>query len=288
MNILTFDIEDWYNCDFISGDFDWDKHEVRIYGGVRRILDELDKRKLKGTFFCLGWLAEKHPTIIKEIADRGHEIGCHSYQHELSHRFTLEQFISDTRKAKELIEGVIGKKVKLFRAPGFSITQNNTWALRALVDMGFEFDCSMFPAPHDYGGMPSYGEAIPKRIDVGNGKFIKEFPINIKHLAGKNIVFSGGGFFRLFPYWLIHYWAKDATYMMSYFHPRDFDTGQPIVPGLPLMRRFKSYVGIKGAFKKFQRLLDNYSFVNVEQADKMIDWNSVPVLSLKDLSKEIN
>lgn len=283
MNILTFDIEDWYNCDFISGDFDWGKHEVRIYEGVRRILDELDRRNLKGTFFCLGWLAENHPTIIREIADRGHEVGCHSYQHELSHRFTPEKFIADTSKAKALIEGVIGKPVKLFRAPGFSITKNNTWALKALADMGFEYDCSMFPAPHDYGGMPSYGEGVPKRIDVGNGKFIKEFPINIKQVFEKNIVFSGGGFFRLFPYWLINHWAKDCEYMMTYFHPRDFDTGQPIVPGLPLMRRFKSYVGIKGAFKKFQRLLDNYEFVNVQLADKMIDWEKVPTLSIDNL-----
>lgn len=283
MNILTFDIEDWYNCDFISGDFDWDKHEVRIYEGVRRILTELDRRNQKGTFFCLGWLAEKHPTIIKEIAEKGHQIGVHSYQHELSHRFTPEQFVEDTMKAKNLIESVIGKKVNIFRAPGFSITKNNTWALKSLADMGFEYDCSMFPAPHDYGGMPSYGEGVPKLIDLGDGRYIKEFPINIQKVAGKNIVFSGGGFFRLFPYWLINHWAKKCNYMMTYFHPRDFDTGQPVVPNLPLARRFKSYVGIKGAFRKFQRLLDNYTFVNVEQADKSIDWNTVQVLTLENL-----
>lgn len=283
MNILTFDIEDWYNCDFISGDFDWDKHEVRIYDSVRKILQELDRRNLKGTFFCLGWLAENHPTIIKEIADRGHQIGCHSYQHELSHRFTIEEFIKDTIKAKELIENAIGRKVNIFRAPGFSITKNNVWALKALVDMGFEYDCSIFPAPHDYGGMPSYGDGMPKRIDVGNGKYIKEFPINIKPIAGKNIVFSGGGFFRLFPYCLINHWAKDSSYMMTYFHPRDFDTGQPVMKNLPMVRKFKSYVGIKGAFSKFQKLLDNYDFVNVEEANKNIDWNSLPILSLKDL-----
>lgn len=284
MNILTFDIEDWYNCDFISGDFDWDKYEVRIYDGVRRILDELDIRNLKGTFFCLGWLAEKHPLIIKEIADRGHEVGCHSYQHELSHRFTLEEFIADTSKAKTLIESVIGKPVKIFRAPGFSITKNNTWALKALVDMGFEYDCSMFPAQHDYGGMPSYGEGVPKLIDLGEGKFIKEFPINIKSIAGKNIVFSGGGFFRLFPYWLIKRWTKGCDYMMTYFHPRDFDTGQPVVPNLPLPRRFKSYVGIRGAFKKFQHLLNDFNFVNVESANRGIDWGNAPTLKLEDLN----
>lgn len=283
MNILTFDVEDWYNCDFISGDFEWDKHEVRIYEGAHRILDELDKRNLKGTFFCLGWLAENHPLIIKEIADRGHEVGCHSYQHELSHRFTLEEFIADTSKAKTLIENVIGKKINIFRAPGFSITKNNTWALKALADMGFEYDCSIFPANHDYGGMPSYGEGNPKLIDLGDGRYIKEFPINIHKVVGKNLVFSGGGFFRLFPYFLIKKWAKGCDYMMTYFHPRDFDAGQPVVPNLPLMRRFKSYVGIKGAFKKLQHLLNDFDFVNVEQADKIIDWSKTEILNIEDL-----
>ena len=108
MNILTFDIEDWYNCDFISEDFDWDRHEVRIYQGVDRILEELDKRNLKGTFFCLGWIAERHPGVIRSIQKQGHHIGCHSYQHELSFRFNEKDFKKDTARAKSLIEDLIG------------------------------------------------------------------------------------------------------------------------------------------------------------------------------------
>lgn len=283
MNILTFDIEDWYNCDFISEDFDWDKHEVRIYQGVDRILDELDKHNLKGTFFCLGWIAERHPDVIRSIHGRGHHIGCHSYQHELSFRFNEKGFKDDTARAKSLLEDVIGEEVNAFRAPGFSITKNNTWALRCLKELGFKYDCSMFPAPHDYGGMPGYGMGIPKRVDVGDGEVIKEFPINIHTMFGRHVVFSGGGFFRLFPYWLIDYWAKDCDYMMTYFHPRDFDIGQPVIKTLPAMRRFKSYVGIKGAFRKFERLLEHYDFYNVEQADKMIDWEMTPVVTLRSL-----
>ncbi len=283
MNILTFDIEDWYNCDFISGDFEWDKHEVRIYQGVDRILEELEGRNQKGTFFCLGWIAEKHPDVVRTIQKHGHHIGCHSYQHELSFRFNEKTFKADTLKAKHLIEDVTGEEVDAFRAPGFSITKNNTWALRCLVEMGFKYDCSMFPAPHDYGGMPSYGEGTPKRIDVGDGRMIKEYPINIHQVMGKHIVFSGGGFFRLFPYWLIDYWGKRSDYMMTYFHPRDFDMGQPVIKSLPVMRRFKSYVGIKGAFTKFRKLLDHYEFYNVKQADNLIDWDAVPVIQLDDL-----
>jgi polysaccharide deacetylase family protein (PEP-CTERM system associated) len=283
LNILTFDIEDWYNCDFISGDFEWNKFEVRIYKGVDRILEELNHRKLKGTFFCLGWLAENHPRVIRSIKDEGHHIGCHSYQHELSFRFNHQQFREDTSKSTKLLEDIIGEKVTAFRAPGFSITQQNKWALEALVQMGYEFDCSIFPAYHDYGGMPSYGDGVPRIINLGNGSSIKEFPINIHKIAGKDLIFSGGGFFRLFPYFLIKKWMTESQYTMTYFHPRDFDSGQPIVKGLPLMRYFKSYVGINGAFKKFQEILDDFPFINIEEANKITDWNKFPPLNIEKL-----
>lgn len=279
MNILTFDIEDWYNCDFISGDFDWDKYEVRIYDGVGRILDELALRNQKGTFFCLGWLAEKHPSIIRRIADEGHHIGCHSYQHELSTRFTAQSFKSDTLKAKKLIEDVIGKEVNAFRAPGFSITVNNPWAFDVLKELGFQYDCSVFPSHHDYGGMPNYGEGAPAIIRHA-GTEIKEFPINVKTIYGHNVVFSGGGFFRLFPYSIIKKWGRQSEYLMTYFHPRDFDKEQPVVKDLPLMRKFKSYVGISRAFNKFQHLLDDFDFVTVEDANELIDWSDVKIIEL--------
>lgn len=280
MNILTFDVEDWYNCDFISEDFDWDKWEYRVDKGLMPVLDELDKRGVKGTFFCLGWLAEKHPDIIREIDRRGHQIGCHTYQHELSYRFTPEQFVEDTMKAKTLLEGVTGKMVEAFRAPGFSITENNTWAIDKLVEMGFKYDCSVFPAPHDYGGMPHYGTAEPAILKTKEGNTIKEFPLNVHSVAGKYIVFSGGGFFRFFPYWLIKRWGKQADYMVTYFHPREFDPEQPRVKTLPLMRQFKSYVGIEGNFNKWKKLLNDFDFVNVEAADKMVDWEKTKTIEL--------
>ncbi len=280
MNILTFDIEDWYNCDFISEDFDWDKWEYRVEIALLPLLDELDRRGQKGTFFCLGWLAERHPEIINEIHKRGHQIGCHTYQHELSTRFTPEEFVKDTLKAKKLIEGVIGMGIDCFRAPGFSITEQNTWAIDKLVEMGFKYDCSVFPAHHDYGGMPHYGASEPAILKTKTGNTIKEFPINIHTIAGKHMVFSGGGFFRFFPYWLIRKWGKESVYMMTYFHPRDFDVDQPMVKGLPWKRRFKSYVGISGNFNKWKRLLDDFDFVDVDTADKMVDWSRAKVIDL--------
>lgn len=280
MNILTFDIEDWYNCDFISEDFDWDKWEYRIPVMLNPILDELDRRGLKATFFCLGWVAERHPEVIREIDKRGHQIGCHSYQHELSSRFSPDEFVEDTMRAKNLIEDIIGKGIDCFRAPGFSITIHNTWAIDKLVEMGFKYDSSVFPAHHDYGGMPHYGKAEPAILRTASDKEIKEFPINIHTAFGKHVVFSGGGFFRFFPYWMIKKWSSESEYLMTYFHTRDFDIDQPKVQGLPLHRQFKSYVGIKGAWKKLNHLLDDYEFVNLEQADQMVDWSKVRVVEL--------
>lgn len=280
MNILTFDIEDWYNLDFISGDLSWDKYEVRIYRNVGKILNELSKRDIKATFFCLGWLAENHPNVIKEIDSGGHHIGCHSYQHQLAFNFSPEGFKSDTKKAKELIENTIGKEVNAFRAPGFSITKNNIWALDILVELGFKYDCSIFPAGHDYGGFQGYGKAQPSILNLQSGT-LKEFPINTKKILGKDIVFSGGGYFRLFPYYLIKKWSLESQYLMTYFHPRDFDSDQPVFEGLPLHRRFKSYVGIKGAFKKFQNYLDDFEFCSLEVADSKINWNNVINLNFK-------
>lgn len=280
MNILTFDVEDWYNCDFISGDFDWDKLEYCLDKSFIPVLDEMDKMGLKSTCFCLGWLAEKHPDIIREISNRGHQIGCHSYQHELSFRFDKETFIQDTLKAKRLLEDVIGKEVVTFRAPGFSITEKNTWAIDCLIDMGFKYDCSVFPAAHDYGGMPNYGVSEPTILKTKSGNTIKEFPINIHSILGKNIVFSGGGFFRIFPYPIIKNWAKKSPYLMTYFHPREFDPNTPKVESLPLMRKIKTYINVEGNFNKWKKLMNDFSFVNIEEADKQINWDNARTIQL--------
>jgi polysaccharide deacetylase family protein (PEP-CTERM system associated) len=280
LNLLTFDIEDWYNCDFITPDFHWEKYEVRIYAGVERILAELENRHLKATFFCLGWIAERHPQVVRDIHASGHHIGCHSYQHELSTRFDPQGFYSDTERAKKLIEDLTGEEINAFRAPGFSITENNSWAFEILTELGFEYDASIFPAIHDYGGFISYGKAEPATLQLPNGAQLKEFPMSVQSVAGKNIVFSGGGFFRLFPYFLREYWSKQSPYLMTYFHPRDFDPGQPVIKSLPLIRKFKSYVGLKKSFKKFQCLLDDFEFINIREAGQRIDWQKARTVNL--------
>lgn len=272
MNILTFDIEDWYTCDHITQDLKWEKYEYRIRERVDDILEELEKRQLKASFFCLGWIAEKHPEVVRQIHSCGHHVGSHSYQHELAYRLTREEFKRDTWRSKKIIEDVIGESINAFRAPAFSVSEKNIWVLDVLFELGFKYDCSIFPANHDYGGFDGYSETKPATLILPEGGILKEFPMNMVNVLGQKVVFSGGGYFRLFPYTMIHYWAVRSSYMMTYFHPRDFDAEQPIIRSLPLKRRFKSYVGLKHSFSKFQRLLDDIEFVNLPEAEKMIDW----------------
>ena len=285
MNILTFDIEDWYNHDDYSRDFAWEKHEVRIYEGTEKILTALDERGLKGTFFCVGWIAEHHPKVIQWIAERGHHIGCHSYQHELATRFTREQFKEDTYKAKCLIEDAAGQEVDAFRVPSFSITKNNLWAFDVLAELGFKYDSSVFPSHHEFGGIPGF-KAEPTVIRTHKGD-IKEFPICLGRLLGREIVFSGGGYFRVMPYFLTKRMTDKDDYVMAYFHPSDFDPGQPQMPQLPKMRQFKNRVALKGAFKKFKRYISDYDFTSIADADNSIDWNDSRCLTLGEIKNKL-
>lgn len=279
MNILTFDIEDWYCHDVESGNKDWGKLECRIYEGVDRILDSLDERNLKGTFFIVGWLAENHPAVIQKIANAGHQIGCHTYQHDLLTTFDKKALFEDTKKAKSLIEDAIGKEINAFRAPAFSITKDNLFAFDVLGELGFTIDCSIFPTKRDFGGMPDYSASEPRIIEH-NGHQFKEFPINPATVLGKEIVFSGGGYFRLFPYWMIKKLTSSQDYTMTYFHPSDFDPNQPDMPHLSTRQRIKNKIGLKSAYGKYLKYLDDFDFVNLETADKLIDWSKKDIIKL--------
>ena len=275
MNILTFDIEDWYCHDCESGNLDWSRHEVRIYEGVDRILGSLEERNLKGTFFVLGWLAEHHPAVIRKIARAGHQVGCHTYQHVLLTRFDRKQLYEDTRKAKLLIEDAIGAEITAFRAPAFSITRENLYAFDVLGELGFTTDSSIFPAKRDFGGMPGCGICGPGIIEH-NGFSFKEFPISPARVMGREVVFSGGGYFRLFPYPVIKALTQRQDYTMTYFHPSDFDPGQPDMPYLSARQRLKNRIGLKGAYGKYLRYLSDFEYVNIETAIRSIDWDSCP------------
>jgi len=279
MNILTFDIEEWFHCDVISDNSSWSQYETRIHAATDRILLALEDKKRKGTFFILGWVAEHYPEVVRKIHAQGHEIGCHSFYHDLVHRMHPEDFYADTERSLKTTEDIIGEKVVLYRAPAFSINEKTPWAFETLMKLGIEIDCSVFPAQHDYGGFPNFGESAPAKIRY-QGMELKEFPMNTRNLFNRNLVFSGGGFFRLFPYPLIRKWTAESNYTMSYFHPRDFDHGQPVLPHLPLMRKFKSYYGLKDAFGKFEQWITDFETMSLLEADRQINWEEAKVVEL--------
>ncbi|MBD5194758.1 MAG: DUF3473 domain-containing protein, partial [Bacteroidales bacterium] len=213
------------------------------------------------------------------IAEK-YEIGSHTDKHQLVWQQTPEEFRQDADKSIKRLQDITGKEVKYFRAPGFSIRPSESWAFEILHDLGIEIDCSVFPGHHAHGGFPSYGKVEPAIIDV-NGKLLKEFPISCREIGGRHIVYQGGGYFRLFPYSLIKKWAyQDKDYLLSYIHPRDLDAGQPMVPGLPLSRKFKSYVGLSGAEKKLRKFITDFKFTDIGTANKQVEWEKARIINL--------
>ncbi|MCB2195278.1 MAG: polysaccharide deacetylase family protein [Bacteroidetes bacterium] len=282
MKILSFDIEDWFHINFDKNfniESKWDSFDSRLELNTKKILELLSEKGIKATFFCLGWVARKYPHIIREFQKAGHDIGSHSDVHNLVSLMTPEEFNLDLKKSLESIENVIGKKVKMFRAPAFSIGKENLWAFDILKENGIEIDASIFPANHDFGGFPEISFNNPFLLNY-NGNKIKEFPVSTMNILTKRIVISGGGFFRFFPYGIIKGHLKRNSYSMTYFHPRDIDSMQPMLDGLSLIRRFKSYYGIKKALSKFKTMLNQFEFMSVSEADKIIDWKSKEIIEL--------
>ena len=282
MNILTLDVEEWFHLldfDATRTEAEWGKYEVRIHENVERIFHILEETDTKATFFVIGWIAKTYPELVRRIADR-YQIGCHTMNHQLVWQQSPAEFRTDVETGVKMLEDITGKKVECFRAPGFSIRESEGYAFETLAELGIKYDCSVFPAAHAHGGLPSYPKAAPGIIEY-KGIQMKEFPVGFKTIGGKHIIFSGGGYFRLCPYSLIKRWtAESSEYLMAYIHPRDLDAGQPMLEGLPLTRKFKSYVGLKGAEGKLRRWLTDFKFMDVATAAEMVDWSEAPVVKL--------
>lgn len=279
VNILTIDLEEWFQFfDDVYSNGKFKNYEVRIYENVERIFRLLEENDLRATFFVVGWIAKEYPDLVRRIAEK-YEIGSHTDMHQLVYEQGEKMFREDVSSSIKLLEDISGKKVRCFRAPGFSITENEKWAFEVLAENGIEFDSSVFPSPRSHGGFPSYKSPVPSIIKY-NGISLKELPINYSTFLSKHIIFSGGGYFRLFPYFMIKHWTKNSDYVMSYLHPRDFDSSQPMISELSPLRKFKSYVGLKGAEKKFEKWVRDFEFVDINEADKLIDWSKVPVIEL--------
>ena len=282
MNILTFDIEEWFHIldnDSTRTEKEWSNFEYRLDSNMDRIFELLERKNQKATFFCLGWVAREFPHILKKIDSYGYEIATHSDKHQLAYEQNKTEFNNDLELSIKSIEDCTGVKVTSYRAPGFSIKEENKWVFEELVNQGIEIDCSVFPSKRSHGGFDSYGNAEPSIIDI-NGSKLKEFPINLYPILNKNLIFSGGGYFRLLPYPIIKNMMKNSDYVMTYFHPRDFDSSQPIIEELSKFRKFKSYYGLNSSFAKLEKLITDFDFIDISDANKLVDWENVSKLKL--------
>lgn len=281
MNILTFDIEEWFHVfenHNNSSESDWQTFEKRLPYAMDSLLALLQERKIKATFFCIGWVVRQYPEIIKKIDSLGFEVASHSDLHKLAYTQTYKEFGNDLRCSIDSIEQLIGKKVESFRAPGFSITQENLWAFDVLVNNGILYDSSVFPIERKIGGLKGMPLNKPFIIE-NNNTFLKEFPMNSANLFGKQIVFSGGGFFRIIPYKIIESLVAKSDYVMTYLHPRDFDNKQPFNT-LSLSRHIKSRIGTKYSLNKLDKLLKDFSFTDMREASEKVDWDKAEIFHL--------
>ncbi|WP_280155154.1 polysaccharide deacetylase family protein [Piscinibacter sp. XHJ-5] len=281
MRILTFDIEDWFHVlDNPATDAPaaWPGLDSRVERNTDRILDELGSRGMRATFFCLGWVAEHHPGLVRRIAAQGHEVGTHSHAHLPIDRQQRGTFEADLVRSMKVLEDLTGQAVTFHRAPGFSLTPACGWAVEVLLAHGISVDCSVFPLrrPGDRFDVPLGG---PFTIHSPHGRLL-ELPVSAARCMGMRYVCGGSGYFRLAPQGVVRRHLARDDYVMSYFHPRDFDSAQPWVEGLSLFRQIKLRVGLRRAWSRFRRVLDEFDFVCVGDAVRRIDWATAPVVPL--------
>jgi len=324
-NALTIDVEDYFQVHAFSSVIspsDWDNYESRVEDNTYRILEMLSnpcgavipahhsslvtRHSVKATFFILGWIAEKYPKLIREIAEQGHEIASHGYRHELVTNQAPGEFRADVVKTKKILEDITGEEVIGYRAPTYSITRKTLWALKILAEEGYKYDSSIFPVHHDVYGFPD-APRFPFKVclngrmadDVQNvrsfersndsnasniSNAIWEFPISTGRILGQNIPIAGGGYFRLFPYRLVkrllgHINRTEQRPFIFYLHPWEFDPGQPKIDNAPLKSRARHYLNLDKVEGRFKTLLSDFNFVPLRY---LMDKNlSAPFASLR-------
>jgi len=280
-NALTFDIEEYFHAEAFARALrpeDWAGLESRVVDTTERLLDILDYADARATFFVLGWVAERYPALVKDIAGRGHEIACHGYGHQMINRQTRLEFAKDIQQAKTAIEDAAGTAVVGYRAPTFSVTRDTLWSLEVLWEAGFLYDSSIFPILHDRYGI-SDAPRFPHRMAIANGNgtvkkkgkdeghSIAEFPLSTISVLGRRLPIAGGGYFRLLPYSAtrraIRYLnTKEQQPAIFYLHPWEMDMHQPKVRA-GWLTRFRHSVNIDSTEGKLRRLLKDFRFAPV-------------------------
>jgi polysaccharide deacetylase family protein (PEP-CTERM system associated) len=271
LNAITVDVEDWFQVSVFRNviDYrDWGHQESRIIPNICRILRLFEEYRVKGTFFILGWIAQRYPEIVLTIKKYGHDIGSHSYSHRLIYEMSRNEFADDLDRSISALEDVTREKVRSYRAPSYSITQESLWALEILSERGIRYDSSIFPVKHDVYGMAGVPR-FPFRLGFTNGNKIIEFPLSTIRVCGGNMPIVGGGYLRLFPFWFIRSGIrqlnKSGKPAIVYFHPWELDPHQPRIQ-VKFTSRFRHYSNLEATEGRLRRLLSEFQFASIEEA----------------------
>jgi polysaccharide deacetylase family protein (PEP-CTERM system associated) len=280
VNAMSVDVEDYFHVSVFDGIVpraEWDRMDSRVVANTRRLLAIFDEFRVKSTFFVLGWVADRFPGLVKEIAGAGHEIASHGYAHRLIYDQTPDAFREDVRRAKALLEDASGQNVVGYRAPSYSITPKSLWALDILADEGYEYDSSIFPIRHDRYGIP-VSDRKPYRIRRPVGT-LTEVPGSTTRLGPLNLPIAGGGYFRLLPYW----WARwgisrvnrlEQQPVVFYLHPWEIDPDQPRLAAGRLSR-LRHYRNLAQTEDRLRQLLTDFRFDTIASLIQRADLPKV-------------
>lgn len=269
-NAMTIDVEDYFQVSAFERHIDrntWDRLPCRVERNMERILELLDEHQTKATFFTLGWVAERYPGLIQKMVDAGHELASHGYQHIRVTDQNRQQFESDIRKTKAILEDVSGVSIKGYRAASYSICAKNLWAHEALQDAGYVYSSSIYPIQHDHYGMPDAPRFMYRPIE--DSDFV-EIPITTSEWAGRRWPGGGGGYFRFFPYFfskklISRVNQADAQPGIFYFHPWEIDPDQPKQSGISFKTRFRHYVNLGRMDQRLQLLLRDFAWGRMDE-----------------------
>ncbi len=259
--VFSVDVEEWFHILDVPSTPPleaWDRQESRVEASFRRMLDVFAEKRVRTTLFFLGWVAERHPQLVRDAAALGHEIASHGYAHELVYKHDRRHFTEDVRRAKGVIEAAAGVRVRGYRAPGFSVTRQTPWFFEALAETGHAYDSSIWPGDRNHGGWPG-AQPVPHVVPTALGDIV-EFPISMGRVFGRDLYFFGGGYLRFFPYRLIRDRARAVLEqdrpVVFYLHPREVDPEHPRLP-MSWKRHFMSYVNLHTTEPKMRRLFDD-------------------------------
>jgi len=266
-NILSFDIEEYFQVSGLEkavSRSSWDNFSSRVEHSTHKILEILDRYNVKATFFILGWVAERHPKLIEEIAKQGHEIASHGFDHELVYNMTPGQFAANLKQTNDLLESITGQKVYGYRAPSFSLTIDDIEKFEILAELGFKYDSSLFPMKHFRYGRAQSIPLGPFEIKKSDQSIIKEFPISVIKFLGKCIPAGGGGYFRLYPDIILkrnfNKIQGEGRPAIVYLHPWEFDPDQPRISGAGYGNTFRHYLNLDKTQSRLEMILKEFEF----------------------------